>query len=93
MKALYVHMTCFSYPSQWRAKLEDGRMLYARYRWNNLTMQVSHSPTDDMLDVYDGITIFDQDQKLDSDGEMSTEQLQDITKDIIDWSECRTIWG
>ena len=35
--------TCLSNPSQWQGRLEDGRVLYIRYRWGSLYAGVGRS--------------------------------------------------
>jgi hypothetical protein len=39
-----VTMTCEAAPSQWDIELEDGRYVYARYRWGNLGFGIGKTP-------------------------------------------------
>ena len=50
----YIKRTCESCPSQWEAKLMDGRMLYIRYRWGILSIRASLKKTDNIMDAVDG---------------------------------------
>ena len=50
----YIRKTCECYPSQWEAKLMDGRMLYIRYRWGVLSIRASLKKTDDIMDAVNG---------------------------------------
>lgn len=34
----HLTQTCGACPSQWEGELEDGRMLYIRYRWGYLSI-------------------------------------------------------
>lgn len=40
MKIVELVRTCIACPSQWDAKLDDGRWAYLRFRFNNFTMCV-----------------------------------------------------
>jgi hypothetical protein len=47
-KIIECKKTCDSCPSQWEIKLDDGHMMYARYRFSTLTIRKSYFPTDDI---------------------------------------------
>jgi hypothetical protein len=34
--------TCAACPSQWEGALEDGRVIYARYRWGELSVGIGN---------------------------------------------------
>lgn len=76
MKLLTLKMTCDICPSQWEGTLEDGRMLYVRYRWGGIVIQVSPEPTTDIVDAVDGITLVDEDWGDSYSGKMTLEELQ-----------------
>ena len=40
MQILTLIQTCSESPSQWEGKLEDGRQIYIRYRWGELTIDL-----------------------------------------------------
>ena len=40
MKIVELTRTCIACPSQWDAKLDDGRWAYLRFRFGNFTMNV-----------------------------------------------------
>lgn len=39
-KVSALRKTCLACPSQWEGTLEDGRVIYARYRWGELSVGV-----------------------------------------------------
>ncbi len=39
-KVVALKKTCTACPSQWEGTLEDGRVIYARYRWGELSVGV-----------------------------------------------------
>ena len=39
-------MTCSACPSQWEGLLDDGRVLYCRYRWGTLEIGVGETLTE-----------------------------------------------
>ncbi len=43
--------TCVACPSQWEAYTTDGRLVYIRYRWGWLTVQVGKVEMTDTIDV------------------------------------------
>lgn len=45
-KVVELRQTCFGCPSQWEGSTEDGRYVYIRYRWGNLSCEVGN------LEVY-----------------------------------------
>ena len=58
MKIHNLIQTCELCPSQWEGNLEDGRMVYVRYRWGRLSVMASHEPSDDVDDALEGEEIF-----------------------------------
>lgn len=68
-------MTCSACPSQWDIDLEDGRYVYARYRWGFLYLNL------------DDERIFEKQVGGEWDGCMSTEKLIELTKGVLDWSD------
>jgi len=76
--------TCFACPSQWEGELEDGRMIYIRYRWGCLEVSISGNATDDISDAVKGETIFQEYIGGDYDGVMDNEEMLSILKDVIE---------
>jgi len=71
-------------PSQWKIKLLDGRMIYARYRWGTLSITISNRPTDKALEVVrNGRILFHERVGDDFDGWMSTEEMLKYLNPII----------
>ena len=75
--------TCAGYPSQWEGKLEDGRMIYIRFRWGNLSVRISEQPTNDIDDAVRGKYIYEKNVSLDYDGVMRDSTMFSFLKDII----------
>ena len=68
-----LEMTCSACPSQWEGRLEDGRFLYARYRWGYLSVTVA-----DTLDLAirgDGEILASKDIGGGLDGVMDTHTM------------------
>jgi len=76
-------MTCDECPSQWEAKLEDGRMMYFRYRWGFLDISISEITTDDVMKAVGGTIIYSESHGHSMDGVMNTEELIKLTKHLI----------
>ncbi len=79
--------TCSSSPSQWEAKLKDGRMIYVRYRYGALSARVSREPTDDIGEAVMGMSLYAKIHGEDLDGEMGTLSMMATTSGVIDWSD------
>jgi len=75
MKIIKLIKTCDACPAQWEGKLEDGRMLYFRYRYGHLSVRISPEVTDDIMDAVDGEEIFGTFIGDELDGSMSEEEL------------------
>jgi hypothetical protein len=68
--------TCETNPSQWEGKLNDGRMLYIRYRWSILDVRISKKPTNDIFDAVNGENIYYQNiNNNDYDGDMTNKEM------------------
>ena len=75
MKIKNIICTCSACPSQWEIKLEDGRMIYVRYRWGALAFDISLEPTDDVYQAINGEQIYHEQIGDSMDGCLSEEQL------------------
>ncbi len=58
MKVVSIIQTCGGCPSQWEGKLDDGRMIYIRYRYGGLAINISALPTDDVGEAVIGDYLF-----------------------------------
>jgi len=47
IKVVEVWKTCDAFPAQWEGKTKDGKDVYVRYRWGNLTVQVANVTGED----------------------------------------------
>lgn len=85
MKSIKLKKTCIACPAQWEGTLDDGRMIYIRYRWGHLTVNVSLKPTTNIGDALDGPTVFDEHPGEDSlDGSLETEEMLHLLKDTLE---------
>jgi len=53
-------MTSPACPAQWEGELNDGRMLYIRFRWVCLEIRVSPEPTDNIMEAVNGNVIYNK---------------------------------
>ena len=60
-------------------------MVYVRYRWGNLTIEVSPEPSNDIYDAIDGIEVFSQELGGGLDGHLTYDQLKTATAEIIEF--------
>lgn len=81
-KVSAIHQTCWACPSQWEGKLDDGRGVYIRYRWGDLTIQVGHLP----MDLRQWPTILDKDVGDALDGLMGWDEMVSETATVLDFS-------
>lgn len=77
--------TCEGYPSQWEVKLEDGKMIYIRYRWGNLDVRISAQPTNNIDDAVRGKSIYRKNIGGVYDGVMEDSQMLSLLEDIIEF--------
>ena len=78
MKIIELTKTCFACPSQWEAKLEDGRWAYLRFRFGNFTMSVGETPKD----AVSGELVIELDQGHPMDGVMTDSEMMSI---LVEW--------
>jgi hypothetical protein len=77
----------FAYPSQWEGKLIDDKMFYIRYRHGSLSISISEYATNDINDAVDGkVVLLDKRISTDYSNQMSTNDMQNHTATIFDWS-------
>lgn len=81
-------------PAQWEGKLEDGRMIYIRYRHGYLSIRVSPAPSDDIMDAVGAKEIYGELIGNGADGDMEECELISITKHILQYpSFIEDQWG
>lgn len=78
LKVVNLVMTCLACPSQWEGYLEDGRMVYIRYRHGFGTVRVSKEPTENIHDAVLGEVVLEWTIRG-IDGEVSTEEMLSAT--------------
>lgn len=79
--------TCYASPAQWEGKLEDGRMIYIRYRYGNLSISISENATEDIFDAVEGIELLCEDIGDDLDGFIEFKELKSYLEEIFDLSK------
>jgi hypothetical protein len=87
LKIKTLNKTCWGCPTQYEGVLEDGRMIYARYRWGHLTISVSPKPTNDIYEAVEGELIYDSQSEDEWDGVMDDlifkEHLKKIKIELV----------
>lgn len=71
--------TCSACPSEWDIFTTDDQYIYVRYRWGGLTLTFDFDGPNEKI-------IYAENIGGGFDGCMSTEELKQHTKDILDWS-------
>jgi len=86
--------TCTLCPSQWEGELDDGRLIYIRYRWGYLRVELGlHNITHIDKEFLDNAhTIFVWESEDDFDGIMSLERLVYLTRHILNYSHVLSIF-
>lgn len=74
-KVVWLAQTCGGCPAQWEGQIEDGRVLYVRYRYGRLTIQQSAQPSDDLLDAVGGEFLMDESTGGEWDGWMEEAEM------------------
>jgi hypothetical protein len=74
-------MTCWACPSQWSGETDDGRGLYIRYRWGNLTAE----------EGVGGAPIFQAQVGDGYAGVMSTGEMMRHLSGVLDFSQLQEI--
>jgi len=86
VKLVKLKKTCSACPAQWEGKLEDGRMVYVRYRWGYLSVRVSENKTEDITDAVRGKEIFGVGVGDSMSGTLEFVELVGVTGHILDYS-------
>ena len=79
--------TCTSCPAQWEGQDELGYWYYFRFRWDRLQVYKSKS-TINLFDYVDSeiIKTITGHTGNGYNGALSTEEMQELTSDVLDWS-------
>lgn len=66
MKIKHLKCTCESCPTQWEGTTEDGEAIYIRYRWGQLTIDVSSETiySKQIGDGFDGLISLENVMKI-----------------------------
>ena len=75
MKIKKLVQTLIACPSQWEGTLEDGRMIYCRYRWGHLSISVSEEATEDVYDAVNGQNVYHEKLGDEYDGVLDDTEL------------------
>lgn len=81
IKISEIVQTCEACPSQWEGTLEDGRAIYIRYRWGGLSVRLSETPTDEIMDAVKGEEIFGEDIGEPLDGTIELTRVYEILQE------------
>jgi hypothetical protein len=73
--------TCGDCPSQWEVSLENGKMMYIRYRWGYLSVRISPDETKDIYDAVGGEEVYGNQL---SDGLDGVLDYEDLRKELIE---------
>lgn len=92
-KVVKCQKTCDMFPSQWDLDLDDGKYIYVRLRSGNFTALLCEPDKREELEGYYILDFtFSGENTMDGSfewwGNMSTERMVEITKDMLDFSEC-----
>ena len=77
-----IKKTCFACPAQWEGKTDDEQVIYIRYRWGSLTVQVL--PSLDKMFEHEPVFSW---QSPTGDGFMEYSELKELTRDVISLPE------
>ena len=89
LTATTLTMTCGACPSQWEGDFLDGRTFYIRYRWGGLSVRISDNVSDNYDDAVGGKEILYLKHGDDMHGVLSSKEMQELTKHIINWSQIK----
>jgi hypothetical protein len=79
--------TCIACPSQWEGTLDDGRAVYARYRWGELSVGVGKDVKDAVKSRREGKALFREHVGDGLDGFMDFEELRGHLYGLLDFPD------
>lgn len=85
-KVKVLKQTCYMCPSQWEGQFEDGTYFYVRYRWGWLSISISEVSVQKAVV---GKSLMEISYGDSLDGLLSFDELKDLTKEIIEWSDVK----
>lgn len=85
--------TCSACPSQWEGELEDGRMLYVRYRWGELSAGVGEDIKAAVKNGRSEETLFFEHVGDGFDGSMTFEELKGHLQGLLEFPEDLEVEG
>ena len=88
LKMRYIAKTCNAVPAQWEGFTKGGYAVYIRYRFGIFEVLKSHKRTKNNDDAVLGKTIMIENIGNRFDCDMDTKQMKELTKSILDFSEC-----
>lgn len=83
IEVIEVLQTCDFCPAQWEGKTDDGRFIYARYRWERLTIRIGASPQE----AIGGELVYEALLEDDLDGPGGYAKLKAATAEVISWPD------
>jgi len=89
LKVIKLEKTCFVCPAQWVGQLEDGRMIYIRYRFGWLSIRVSIAATSDVAEAIRGEEIMGKQCGGQLDSTMRFSDLFNLSRDLINYGEIK----
>jgi len=74
-RVVQLKRTCTACPSQWEGLTDKENDVYIRYRWGRFSVDIDNNE----------IFCYHSDEPL--DGFMSTEDMMELTKDVLEFNE------
>lgn len=84
--------TCGAFPAQWDGELDDGRVVYVRYRHGWLSIGAG-ATEDEAVDASFGLTPLLEVRVSEGSGEMELPQLEALTVGLLDFGGVRVTAG
>jgi hypothetical protein len=85
--------TCPGCPSQWEGTLDDGRVMYARYRWGGLSVGLGKGLDEAVENSWSEDSLFDEHLGDGLDGFMSSDELRMHLSGLLDFPEDLVVEG
>ena len=85
IKIQEITKTCESCPAQWEGKTDEGKTVYIRYRWGELTIQVSPEPSNNIYEAVNGVEVINKQLGDSLNGYLTYDELKNATAGIIEF--------
>lgn len=82
--------TCQACPSQWEGATADGRVIYVRYRWGNLRINIGPQGDNTLRSALHGDEVVHLTLGGDLDGSISYDDLRAATAGVITWPDAES---